>query len=148
MTAVDGDLLDKLQEMLRGRSRSDAITSAELSERLDLDDGEASPKAREAIRILREERNVPVRAGNVGYWICQSEQEAQEYLDDLRGRIGGIEETMDNFQSAWDAWERSQPLRADGSGDDIDIPDEVREQIEDDPVLTIDDWVQERGGEA
>lgn len=137
--SIDGDLLDDLQDILEGRGRGEAITSAELSDRLGLDDGEASPKAREAVRVLRDERGVPIRAGNVGYWICQTQAEADEYLDDLRGRIAGIEESMQNFREAWGSWSRPDP-------DEPSLTPEERQRVEADPILTVDDVVKNRGG--
>jgi len=134
MTSIDGDLLDELADILRGRGRSDAITSAELSARLNLDAGEASPKAREAVGILRVERGLPVRSGNVGYWVCQSEEEAEEYLANLQGRIAGIEETMREFDEAWENYEP----RAE-SQDEPDLPDDLRQRVEDDPTLSLSD---------
>jgi len=132
MTDIDGALLDDLADILRGRPRSQAITSSQLSDRLGLSDGEASPKTREAIRVLRRERGLPVRAGNVGYWVCQSEQEAEEYLDDLLGRIDGIRQTMAEFAEAWEQYH----------GDAV--PPQVRDEIEADPVLTVEDWREHR----
>lgn len=126
--AIDGALLDALQQELADRGREDAITSAELAKRLDIDDGEASPKTREAITTLLFERGVPVRSGSVGYWICQSEREAEEYVADLQGRIEGIEQRQTAFQKAWESWHRDE------------VPTAVREQIEDDPVLSMDDF--------
>lgn len=128
MPEIDGVLLDALQQELAGRGREDAITAAELAERLDIDDGEASPATREAITELLFERGVPIRSGNDGYWICQSEREADEYLDDLQGRIEGIEQRKTAFESAWRSWRRDE------------IPRPVRERIEADPVLELEDF--------
>ncbi|WP_311171778.1 hypothetical protein [Halobellus ordinarius] len=128
MTDVDGALLDELEAILADRGRSDAITSAELAERLDIDDGEASPETRAAVRALLFERNVPVRSGNVGYWVCQSEAEAEEYESDLEGRIEGIEQRLTAFRTAWQEWNRAK------------IPKAAREKIKADPVLEIDDF--------
>jgi hypothetical protein len=99
--AIDGDLLDDLEQILAGRGRESAITSSKLADRLDINDGEASPKTREAVRILLMERRVPVRSGPCGYWICQSTEEAREYVEDLDGRIAGIEQRQTAFKEAW-----------------------------------------------
>jgi hypothetical protein len=139
--SIDGAVLDRLEAELRGRAREDAITSAELSQILEMDDGEGSPATREAIGILRRERGIPIRAGNVGYWVCQSEQEAQEYLDTLLSRISGIERTMEEFAEAWEDWDRYAT--------DEEIPEEYRgkidpgvwEQIQSDPVLQPHDVI-------
>ena len=149
MTDIGGALLDRFEELLRGRPRDEAITSAELSDRLAINDGEASPATREAIRALIAERGLPVRSGNCGYWVCQSEVEAQEYLQSLRGRISGIEGRMAAFQAAWEAHDPhagdDAAVATDG-GEAAEVPPEVREQLEDDPVLTVDDWLAMHGG--
>jgi hypothetical protein len=151
--AIDGALLDAAESILDGRDREHAITAGELSDRLGLDDGEASPQTRELVRACLTERRLPVRSGNVGYWVCQSEQEASEYLDTLRGRIAGIEDRMAAFETAWE----HHGLVADGGNVDSDdavddaepaVPDEVREQLEDDPVLTVQDWLDAYGDDA
>jgi hypothetical protein len=152
---ADGALLDAAANIIEGRAKSDAITSAELSDRLGLDDGEASPKARDLVRTLITERAIPVRSGSVGYWVCQSEAEAEEYLDTLRGRIAGIETRMDCFEVAWQSHKRAL---ADGGtttttddsddGDEPEVPEGVREQLEDDPVLTVEDWLAAHGDGA
>jgi hypothetical protein len=128
MTDVDGELLDELEATLADRGRDDAITAAELSERLELDDGDTSPKLREAVKALLFERGVPIRSGSVGYWICQSEREAEEYVADLQGRIEGIEQRITAFEIAWQQWHCSQ------------IPDDAKEQIKADPVLELSDF--------
>jgi|APHM01.1.fsa_nt_gi hypothetical protein len=154
MTGIDGDLLDELADILRWRGRDDAITSSELSDRLNLNDGEASPQTREAIGILRVERGIPVRAGNVGYWCCQTEEEAKEYLDKLRSRIAGIEETMGEFETAWIEWSRTTAATDGGNnrdangGNDKDVPAEVRGKIEQDPLLTVEDWLEHQEGDT
>ena len=128
MTEIDGTLLNELQQELADRGRDDAITSAELAEWLDIDDGEASPTTRKAVRALLTERGVPIRSGNVGYWVCQSEAEAEEYVADLEGRIEGIEQRLTAFREAWRSWNRAK------------IPKDAREKIKADQVLEIDDF--------
>lgn len=128
MTDVDSELLDALQQELADRGREEAITAGELFERLGLDDGDTSPKLRAAVKALLFERGVPVRSGSVGYWICQSERECEEYVADLEGRIEGIEQRIAAFETAWQEWQRDR------------IPTGVREAIEADPVLSMDDF--------
>jgi len=85
-------LADQVYEELRGRtSQAEAITSGELSDRLNVGDGEANPKTRELIHDVMRERDLPVIAGHSGYYVAGSLKEVEEYLDDLDGRIAGIE---------------------------------------------------------
>ena len=128
MTEIDGDLLDEIEAELADRGRDDAITAGALAEKVGIDDGNSSPATRKAIRALLTERNVPIRSANVGYWICQSEAEAEEYESDLESRIEGIEQRLTAFRTAWREWKRDE------------IPTAVREKIEADPYLSMDDF--------
>lgn len=142
--SIDGDLLDEAENILRGRDKDNAITSGELSAQLGLDDGEANPKAREIIRmLLSRDDPLPVAAGNVGYWVCETEAQAAAYRETLRGRIAGIEERLERFDAAWNAYHRR--TEADGG---MDVPPQVRDRIEADPVLSVDDWLAHDGGDA
>ncbi|RLM88164.1 hypothetical protein D3D02_13210 [Halobellus sp. Atlit-38R] len=127
--AIDGGLLDELQQELADRGRDDAITAAELADRVEIGDRDGSPKTREAITALLFERSVPIRSGSVGYWICQSEAEAEEYRADLEGRIEGIEQRLVAFETAWREWSTNTELSR-----------EEREKIEADPFLSMDDF--------
>ena len=129
MTEIDGDLLDEIQAELADRGRDDAVTAGALAEKVGIDDGNSSPATRKAIRALLTERNVPIRSANVGYWICQSEAEAEEYRADLESRIEGIEQRLNAFESAWREWNTNTELsQAD------------RERIKSDPYLTVEDY--------
>lgn len=158
--AIDGDLLDRLEAELRDRvGRERAITSGELADRITAEDAEANPKTREAIKELMRERNLPVVAGNTGYYIPASDDRVEEYLDGLEGRIAGIRERERALREAWDGWDPNpdpdpDPPRTDGGPasdaatyDSVeDIPAEVREQIEADQFLTPADFVDGNGG--
>jgi hypothetical protein len=128
MTEIDGDLLDAIEAELADRGRDDAVTAGALAEKVGIDDGQSSPATRKAIRALLTERNVPVRSGNVGYWICQSEAEAEEYRAHLESRIEGTKQRLAAFEKNWREWKRDE------------IPTAVRERIEADPYLSMDDF--------
>jgi len=102
VTRVDGDLLNRLESVLRDHEGPDeAITSAELSDELAISDSEAQPATREAIRVLCAERGLPVAAGPQGYYMIQTEQQLDDYLDTLRARKQGIESRMWHVRKAW-----------------------------------------------
>lgn len=128
---VDGTLLDAVEEELRGRTKDDAITSGELADAVGIDDSNGNPKAREAIRVLLEERGVPVASGNCGYWLLENREQLERYLSDLDGRIQGIQERKQLVESAWDDWGRREAT-ADGGvvveGDEVSGGD-IRRQI-------------------
>lgn len=102
-TAGTGETLaDAVANELAGRNcQEEAITSGELSDRLDVGDGEANPKTREIITDLIEERNMPIIAGHCGYWVAADMQEIEDYLDDLDGRIAGIQQRKQRLVAAY-----------------------------------------------
>lgn len=102
--AVTGEILDSLEETFdEHRGPDEAITSSELSEQLEIADSEANPKTREAIRVLCDERKIPVAASHAGYYRIQTRQQLEEYQQTLRARIRGIEERLWMAQKAFEA---------------------------------------------
>ena len=95
--------LDHIEAILRQRTGSDnAITSSELSDLLgDLDHHDSTPKTRAAIRQLVHERGIPIAASNKGYYYIETEEELQQYVDDLSGRIKGIADRRDAVMNAF-----------------------------------------------
>lgn len=136
MTSIDGDLLDAVEEELRGRTKDDAIHSGELADKVGIDDGEANPKTREVIRTLMEERGLPIASANCGYWMLESDAQLRIYVNDLRGRIAGIEERIEMVQ------ENYKNAIADGGQIHVDASDvrqEIKQFVEDnDPALRDD----------
>lgn len=100
---VDGELLDRIQElMLDHQGPSNTISSGQIAEVLGVDDADAQPKTREAIRVLSEEREVPIASTSQGYYLIQTQDHLNDYLENLDGRIAGIQKRK---QTAIDAWE-------------------------------------------
>jgi len=136
MTSIDGDLLDQVEDELRGRTKADAIQSGDLADAVDIDDSEGNPKTREAIRILIEERGLPVASANCGYWLLESRDQLDEYVETLEGRIAGIQERIDMVA------ENYEEAIADGGQihlDPADIRREIKRVVEEnDPALRDD----------
>jgi len=157
--SVDGALLDRIETVLRERhqkrrTRDDwdadaqAITSGQLADDLGIDDSEGNPKTREAIKVLKRERGLPVVAGNTGYYIPVERGPIEDYIESLEGRIDGIRENQQLMRENWQAWQQhaEAELATDG-GEDLELTEEERERIENDPVLTIKDVRELRGGD-
>lgn len=107
---IDGALLDTLQAMFQDHCGPDnAITSGELADRITGEDSEANPKTREAIRVLIEERGVPIAAGPKGYYRLESIEQFEKCLDTLDSRINGIQPRK---QVVCEAWNRSSDVPA------------------------------------
>ncbi|MDS0284714.1 hypothetical protein NDI86_21670 [Halomicroarcula sp. S3CR25-11] len=100
---VDGDLLDDLEELLLDHVGSDnKITSGEVADELDIDDSEANPKTREAIRILLEERQFPVIGSSHGYHVPESREQVDEQVESLQSRAASIQERSQLIKEAWE----------------------------------------------
>lgn len=102
MSRVDGELLDRLQAlMMDHRGPDNTISSGQIAEMLDIDDGEAQPKTREAIRTLSEERGVPIASTSRGYFLIETEGQLNDYLERLDSRIAGIQQRKQTVMDAW-----------------------------------------------
>ncbi|EMA01801.1 hypothetical protein C437_15316 [Haloarcula vallismortis ATCC 29715] len=95
-------LADQIHDELRGRtSPEEAITSAELSEKLQIGDGEASPKTRELIKEVMIDRDLPIVASNSGYYVATTTAEMEEYFETLDSRIQGIKSRKQDLAAAF-----------------------------------------------
>jgi len=167
--SVDGDLLDRLEaELLHRRTPSEAITSGELADQITDEDAEASPKTREAVKQVMRDRDLPVIGCSQGYYVPRSQDPIDAEVESLEGRIEGIRERQQLLRENWQTWQASRTDggtvetteatdddgQGDGQGDDQDttsgddrVPDEVRDRIDADPYLTIDDWLAHNRGD-
>jgi len=100
---VDGDLLDDLEGLLLDHVGGDnKITSGEIADELDIDDSGSNPKTRETIRILVEERQLPVIGSSHGYHVPESGDEVEEQVESLQSRAASIQERSQLIKEAWD----------------------------------------------
>lgn len=102
--SIDKPLLDALADELReATSKDTAKTAADLADAVGIEDTEASPKTREAIKTLlrHDEYDLPIRSCHAGYYILTTQSELEEYLDNLDGRIAGIEERKELITAAY-----------------------------------------------
>lgn len=103
---IDGELLDRLEEIFEDRVGPDqAITSSEIAEQEIIEDSEANPVTRRAIRALVEERGVPIAAGSRGYYRIETVDQLDDYIESLDGRIAGIQERKELVCKAWN-WQK------------------------------------------
>jgi len=136
MTSIDGELLDKVEDELRGRTKADAMQSGDIADAVGIDDSEGNPKTREVIRILIEERGLPVASANCGYWLLESRDQLDKYVETLEGRISGIQERIDMVT------ENYQAAIADGGQihlDPTDIRHEILNVVEEHGTMMRDD---------
>lgn len=103
--STDPDLLDQVEAALR--QADGPITSGDLAERLNIDDAEANPKTREAIRNLVEDGR-PIVGFSNGYRFIEDEDDLAWALDNLDSRIAGIEQRKQWLLQAYDEGRQKQ----------------------------------------
>lgn len=118
MTAPTEELREKVRSLLLDHKGSDdPITSREISEELGLDEVESFPTTRGMIRDVIEEDEVPIAASGSGYFVIETEDELEDYLDSLNERMMNIAERRYLVRSAAEDWHGF------GSSDDSDYED-------------------------
>ncbi|MFK8214634.1 hypothetical protein [Haloferax volcanii] len=117
MTTGNGrDAKDEIREIiLEHRGADNPITSREINERFDLDNIGSFPSTRAVIRELVMEERIPIAATSQGYFLIDSEEELEEYVDNLESRVMNITERKFAVLRAADRW--------DGESDSSSDPD-------------------------
>jgi len=106
---IDGELLDALEASLHDCiGQANAKTSGELADELEIEDTEAQPKTREAVKVLMRERGLPLIGGNTGYYIPETQAPIDDAIESLQGRIAGIQERQQLLSDNWEAWTRAE----------------------------------------
>ena len=102
--------------LLDHRGKDDAISSREISEQLNREEVGSFPETRMLIREIMLEDQIPIASNNSGYYVVESEEELQDYVDQLEQRILGVSERKFAVQRAANAW--SGEIETD---DDLDL---------------------------
>lgn len=147
MTDINPDTLDAIESDLKDAiGKGNAITSAELAARHDIDDSDAQPATREAVKTLMRERNLPVIGGSQGYFIPTHQGPIDDAIASLDGRIAGIRERQQLLAENWADWTHGGPDA------EAILAEHERAAIEADPVLSVEDVLDHRaatdGGES
>ena len=90
--------------LLDHRGANNAISSREISDRLNKDEVGSFPETRMIIRDIMLEDQIPIASSNNGYYVIESEEELRDYVDQLESRILGMSERKFAVQRAADAW--------------------------------------------
>jgi|AntDeeMinimDraft_5_1070356.scaffolds.fasta_scaffold03542_8 23S rRNA maturation-related 3'-5' exoribonuclease YhaM len=85
------------------------ITAREIDDELGLDSVGSFPNTRAAIRELLFEDQIPVIGTTQGYYVAESEEQVDEYIESLEGRIMEITERKFAITRAADNWEPELP---------------------------------------
>lgn len=86
------DIVAVAEILAEHRGSSDPVTSQEIADRTGLDSLDSTPRTRGVIRKLQRQYDWPVASSSKGYFLIEQPQEARTYIDDLEGRIEGIEQ--------------------------------------------------------
>lgn len=85
------------------------ITAREIDDELDLDSVGSFPNTRAAIRELLFEHQIPIIGTTQGYYIAESQEQVDEYIESLEGRIMEITERKFAITRAAENWEPELP---------------------------------------
>lgn len=99
-TATQSDLVAVAKILAQHRGSDNPVTSQEIADDTGLDSLDSTPRTRGVIRKLSRQHDFPIGASSKGYFLIAAENEAQSYLDDLEGRIEGIERRKDAVMSS------------------------------------------------
>jgi hypothetical protein len=113
--SVDDAALDALKMILNGRhGREQAITSAELADRID---GLTQSSARAATKALMRETDMVVLGCNEGYHLPAGDIDVAEVVRELGDRIDGIERRQRLLVDNWAKRRRERGLDSDDPED-------------------------------
>ena len=90
---VDSTMIERLKALLSEHvGKENPITSAQVASFLKIEEDDTHAKTRALIRECVQKYDLPLAAGNRGYYIITSQNEYNEYIANLDSRIAGIEE--------------------------------------------------------
>lgn len=89
----ESDIKDEVRELLLEHRGSDnPITSREINEIVGLDDIGSFPSTRAVIREIVMEDRIPIAGSSQGYYVIETEDELEDYIENLENRITNIAE--------------------------------------------------------
>lgn len=102
--------------ILDHRGRDNQISSREIDEQVDIDSVGSFPNTRAVVRDLILEDQIPIVSGGNGYFVIETEDELQNYIDSLEGRMLSIADRKYGVRRAAQAWDGEIEL-----SDDLDL---------------------------
>ncbi|MFC6723091.1 hypothetical protein ACFQE1_01525 [Halobium palmae] len=91
--------------LLNHRGSDNPISSREINEEIDEDNIGSFPGTRAIIRDIVLEDRIPIAGGHNGYYVIETEEELEDYLDNLTSRINGMAERRWGVQRAANEWD-------------------------------------------
>jgi hypothetical protein len=100
------EVRERVKELLLDhRGANDPITSREINDEVGLDNVGSFPSTRAVIREIVMEDQIPVAGGSNGYYVIEQEDELQDYIERLEGRVMNITERKFAVQRAVLEWD-------------------------------------------
>lgn len=101
--------LRKLRDILNEhKGKDNAITSAEIANKLGINEDATHALTRSLITQAIEKYRLPVAATVKGYYIVATKEEADEYITNLTSRISGILKRRETFEKNCAVWAYAQ----------------------------------------
>ena len=86
-------MLEQIRDMLAlHEGKRNPITSAEIAKQLHIVEDDTHAQTRALIFECAKQYNLPLAAGNKGYYLIADQEEYDEYMNNLDSRSAGIEE--------------------------------------------------------
>lgn len=82
--------------LMNHRGANNPITAKEISSMMGFDMEDTQHMCRQIIKRTMDMFSLPVISCTRGYYIANTDEEIQSYCDNIRGRIKGMRQRMDN----------------------------------------------------
>lgn len=103
---VDNELKKALLQAIID-ANGETVYAAELAKRFNIEDNVTSTTTRAAIkdglRLFGVEMQAPIGANSKGYFLIKTRIQFDEYMENLYGRIAGIQERMTIVRDIWES---------------------------------------------
>lgn len=97
--------LQRIKEILENhRGRSNQISAGEIGQQIGIDEDATHVQTRGLILQTIEKFHLPVAGGNRGYYLIRNQEELDEYLSGIDGRIHEMTRRKDLVQAAFDSY--------------------------------------------
>lgn len=98
-------MLEQLKAILSShQGKNNPITSAQIASSLNIEEDDTHAKTRTLIRECVQKYNLPVAAGNRGYYLITCSNEYEDYITNLDSRIKGIEDRKEIITKNFKKW--------------------------------------------
>ena len=102
----EDEVREQVRELLlEHRGADNPITSREINEIVDLDQVGSFPSTRAVIRDIVLEERIPIAGSSQGYYVIETEEELENYIDNLENRITNIAERRYGVLRAVREWD-------------------------------------------